>query len=582
LAALQGIYAAILTGQLSDRPTGQPESTDKALKALMAVEAESGNTLQTAELEQALTDTLRELWSPKAARSTIDTYLVDALALARDLISRVGDDSKLAIDPDLDGYYLQSIVVRRLPSLMGQLGETHTLFRTAAAAGRLSSEREVRLLMLDGLLRSTAAGVKDDLAAAYRGNTDGALKGIVDSDIEAMVMTAGLYLSAVDASLIGGAAKNIEITSLDDVYGTAVDDTLKAWATARSALDRLLRQRIDNLTGRLYRSLGLIAALACLGIVVAIVTHRRIVRPLERLESVARTVHDTKNYGLRIDYRSRDEIGRLATAFNERLAELAVAREREIAQHSALARASQLTTVGEMAASIAHEINQPLAAIATNGKAGLRWLERATPDLDEAKASLKRIVSDAGRAIQVIGSIRSIFKKGGEEKVPIDINEVTREVLTLVHLQLQSNRIIVRTQLDQGLPRVLAGRVQLQQVIVNLITNAIEARSAVTDRERVLRISSEFREPQELLLTVEDSGIGIESKDMDRVFERFFTTKQDGMGMGLAICRSIVEAYNGRLWAEPAEGHGSIFRLRLPAAPVAIGSTDNEAAASAL
>jgi len=195
LAALQGIYAAVLTGQLSDRTTGQPESADKALKALMAMEAESANTLQTAELEQALTDTLRALWSPKAVRSMIDTYLVDALALARDLISRVGDDSKLAIDPELDSYYLQSIVVRRLPSLMGQLGETHTLFRTAVAAGGLSSEREVRLLMLDGLLRSTAAGVKDDLAAAYRGNNDGALQGIVGSDIEAMVMTAGLYLS---------------------------------------------------------------------------------------------------------------------------------------------------------------------------------------------------------------------------------------------------------------------------------------------------------------------------------------------------------------------------------------------------
>jgi signal transduction histidine kinase len=128
----------------------------------------------------------------------------------------------------------------------------------------------------------------------------------------------------------------------------------------------------------------------------------------------------------------------------------------------------------------------------------------------------------------------------------------------------------------------VADRVQLQQVIVNLITNAIEAMGAVADRERVLRISPEFREPQELLLTVEDSGIGFDPKDMDRVFDRFFTTKQDGMGMGLAICRSIAEAHNGRLWAEPAEGHGSIFRLRLPAAPPAVGSTDNEAAASAI
>ena len=233
-----------------------------------------------------------------------------------------------------------------------------------------------------------------------------------------------------------------------------------------------------------------------------------------------------------------------------------------------------------MAASIAHEINQPLAAIATSGKAGLRWLERATPDLDEAKASLKRIVSDAGRTNQIIAGIRAIFKKGGEEKVPLDVNEVTREVLTLVHRQLQSNRVFVRTDLAGGLPPVLADRVQLQQVIVNLITNAIEAMGSVTDRERVLRVASEFREPQQLLLTVEDSGIGIDSKDMDQVFDRFFTTKKDGMGMGLAICRSIVEAHNGRLWAEPAEGHGSVFRLQLPAAPSAVGGADNQAATS--
>ena len=301
LATLRGIYAAILTSQSSNGSSEPPgTSANEALKTLAAAEADAdlANIRQTAGLEHALADTLRELWSGKAVRPTIDPFLVDTLTLTRDLVSRIGDDSGLAIDPSLDSYYLQDIIVRKLPAIMGQVGETQALFRTTVAAGALSSEGKVRLLMLDGLLRSNAAAVQDDLAAAYRGNTDGTLKGALDADITAMIMTTGLYLSAVDASLINGPANRADVSSIDQFHLTAVDNTLKVWTLTQTTLDRLLHQRIDKLTRRLGGGLVLIGALVGLSILVAIMTHRYIVRPLQRLEGIARTVHDTKNYGL--------------------------------------------------------------------------------------------------------------------------------------------------------------------------------------------------------------------------------------------------------------------------------------------
>ena len=292
-----------------------------------------------------------------------------------------------------------------------------------------------------------------------------------------------------------------------------------------------LHQRIDKLTRRLAGGLMLIGALVGLSILVAIMTHRYIVRPLQRLEGIARTVHETKNYGLHMQYQSHDEIGRLATAFDDMLDELAVAREREITQQLELARATRLTTMGEMTASIAHELNQPLAAIVANGHAGLRWLGRATPDLDEVKASLQRIVSVGDHASQIIGTIRATFKKGSEEKVPIDVNELVREVLTLLRRELHGHRIFVRTELAERLPRALGNRIQLQQVIVNLVTNAIEAMDSVTDHDRILHVASQARE-SDLLITVEDCGTGIDPSNFDRIFENFHDKiRWDGNGI---------------------------------------------------
>jgi PAS domain S-box-containing protein len=244
---------------------------------------------------------------------------------------------------------------------------------------------------------------------------------------------------------------------------------------------------------------------------------------------------------------------------------------RDMTEHHALrlartevARVTQRMAMDEMTASIVHEIKQPLGAVALNANAGLRWLTRTAPNLDEARDALNRVVTDTNRANEVIDGIRSVFKKENQTKARQDVNKLIREVLTLVGSDTEAQHIAVRTQLSDGLREVPANLVQLRQVIVNLITNAIDAMSTVVDRPRVLRLKTEAHEPSYLLITVEDSGIGIDPESMNRIFDPFFTTKSHGMGMGLSICRSIVENHGGRLSVSLGPSHGSIFHVFLP------------------
>lgn len=244
---------------------------------------------------------------------------------------------------------------------------------------------------------------------------------------------------------------------------------------------------------------------------------------------------------------------------------------RDMTEHHALAlartevaRVTQRMAMDEMTASIVHEIKQPLAAIASNANAGLRWLTRMAPNLDEVRDALNRVVTDTNRANEVIDGIRSVFKKENQTKARQDVNKLIREVLTLVGSDTEAQHIAVRTQLSDGLREVPANLVQLRQVIVNLVTNAIDAMSTVVDRPRVLRLKTEAHEPSYLLITVEDSGIGIDPESMNRIFDPFFTTKSHGMGMGLSICRSIVENHGGRLSVSLGPSHGSIFHVFLP------------------
>jgi PAS domain S-box-containing protein len=231
---------------------------------------------------------------------------------------------------------------------------------------------------------------------------------------------------------------------------------------------------------------------------------------------------------------------------------------------SELARVGRLATMGEMTASIAHEINQPLGAIVTDGSAGLRWLANATPDLEEARVCLKRIVSDGHRASQVISSIRNMITKGSGIKESLNVNELAREVLAFAHGEIESKRILVQTELTEDLSEVLVDRIQLQQVVLNLVMNGIDAMASLRGRARVLRLRSEQNGPANVSLTVEDTGTGIDKSINGRIFEAFFTTKERGMGMGLSICRSIVVAHGGRLSVSPGYPDGSAFRLELP------------------
>jgi signal transduction histidine kinase len=236
------------------------------------------------------------------------------------------------------------------------------------------------------------------------------------------------------------------------------------------------------------------------------------------------------------------------------------------AMQAEVAQVARLTTMGELAASIAHEIRQPLAAVVNNANAGLRWLNNQPPNLKEVRAALKRIVRDSERGGDVIGSIQGMLKKGEQERARLDINDLIREVMRLVQGELKNRGVSSRAELADDLPRVLADRIQLRQVILNLIMNAIEAMVSVSDRARVLRVRSENHGNDGVLVAVEDSGSGIAPEDMDRIFETFFTTKSEGMGMGLSICRSIVESHGGRISASRANPRGSVFQFFLPTA----------------
>jgi PAS domain S-box-containing protein len=229
-----------------------------------------------------------------------------------------------------------------------------------------------------------------------------------------------------------------------------------------------------------------------------------------------------------------------------------------------LAHVVRITTLGELTASIAHEVNQPLGAVIANAEACLRWLRRATPDLDAACRSVEWIIDDGNRASEVIRRVRALAKKTEIDKIPLDVNDVVREVVALVQRELTSNRVLLRMELAPALPPILGDRVQLQQVMINLVMNGIEAMQSVTDRPRELAIQSRRDEERRVLVSVTDCGVGIATEDVDRLFNPFFTTKSSGMGMGLSICRSIVEGHGGRLWATANIPHGATFQFALP------------------
>ena len=229
-----------------------------------------------------------------------------------------------------------------------------------------------------------------------------------------------------------------------------------------------------------------------------------------------------------------------------------------------VAHVSRVLTMGELTTSIAHEVNQPLAGIVTNAGACLRWLAGDPPNLEEAREAARRIIRDGNRASEVIARIRALARKADTEKQPMDLNEAVQEVLALTEGEVRRNGVVVRRDLTPDLPPVLGDRVQLQQVALNLVMNGIEAMTTVTDRPRVLIVRTQRVDGDHACVTVQDSGVGLDPKSADHIFEAFYSTKRGGMGMGLSISRSIVENHGGRLYALPSDGPGATFQFTVP------------------
>jgi C4-dicarboxylate-specific signal transduction histidine kinase len=229
-----------------------------------------------------------------------------------------------------------------------------------------------------------------------------------------------------------------------------------------------------------------------------------------------------------------------------------------------LAHANRVATMGQLSASIAHEVNQPIAALLTNAETAVRWLARQPPNLEKAKPLIDRIIGDGKRAADILSRIRDFSKKAPARKEDLEINEAILEIMGLTRVAMSDHGVLVKMQLSEGLPHILGDRVQLQQVILNLIMNAIEAMSEVTEGSCELLISTSKAESDGVLVTIRDSGPGLPHANPERIFEAFYTTKANGLGMGLSICRSIVEAHGGRLWATPNEPRGAVFCMTLP------------------
>jgi signal transduction histidine kinase len=240
------------------------------------------------------------------------------------------------------------------------------------------------------------------------------------------------------------------------------------------------------------------------------------------------------------------------------------AQEALRASQAELAHVNRVMTMGELAASIAHEVNQPLSAIVMNANACVRWLSGASPNLDQAREAAQRMARDGTRAGEVIARIRAMTRKAETGKERLDLNQTIKEVVTLTQGEMRKNGVALQTELGGDLSPVLGDRIQLQQLLLNLIVNGIEAMSSIADRPRQLAITSQNGETDQVRVAVRDSGVGLDPQSRERIFEAFFTTKPAGMGMGLSISRSIIQNHGGRLWAVPNHGPGTTFYFTVP------------------
>jgi C4-dicarboxylate-specific signal transduction histidine kinase len=245
--------------------------------------------------------------------------------------------------------------------------------------------------------------------------------------------------------------------------------------------------------------------------------------------------------------------------------ELRKAEEALRQAYADLTRVSRITSIGALTASLAHEINQPIGAAVANANACLRWLAADAPDLEEVRAAAAAIVKNGTRAAEIVARTRRLFEKGAPQSEPIDVDDVVRETVALLSGETTRHAVSIRTSLATGLPQIQADRVQLQQVLMNLILNGIDAMESVVGA-REITIASQMNDEAQIMISVADAGAGLAPELAEKLFDTFFTTKPHGTGMGLSISRSIISAHGGRLWAEPNEPRGALFRFTLPTA----------------
>jgi len=379
--------------------------------------------------------------------------------------------------------------------------------------------------------------------------------------LSAIAITTFLALKNQEAVTVLKEQASLIDLSHDAIFVRDMDSTIRFW---NRGAERLYGWARDEVLGKQSHVLLQTVFPA---------TPEAIVRELLETDRWEGTLLHTTRAGARVSVASRwalqrDPRGRPLAVLetNTDITERQHAQEALQQAQANLAHVTRVTTLGELAASIAHEVNQPLAAVVTNGEAGLRWLGRAEPDLEEAKGALHRMIADGKRAGEVIARIRSLARKAPTQAAPLSIAETIEEVLPLVQRELMRHRVRLRLDLARDLPTVAADRVQLQQVMINLLVNAVQAMESVTDRPRELTVRTSRCDDGRVLVEVEDSGLGLDADTAGRLFDAFYTTKPGGMGMGLSICRSIMEAHGGRIWAAPNDGPGATFRFTLPPA----------------
>jgi C4-dicarboxylate-specific signal transduction histidine kinase len=263
--------------------------------------------------------------------------------------------------------------------------------------------------------------------------------------------------------------------------------------------------------------------------------------------------------------RARDELQSAVVKLEDLNKMLQLEHEALQQAQAELAHVSRVANLGVMGASIAHEVSQPLSAIAANGEAGLRWLAREVPQTEQAITSMRGIISDAKRASEIVGRVREFARKPEPELTPLDIHEIIEEAVALMRREIVGHQVTLDLQLAPGLPAIRGDRIQLQQVIINLLTNAVQAMATIADRPRLVTVRTQEHQPHDVQVAIQDAGIGMAPELLGRLFSPFYTTKPRGMGLGLSICRSIVEAHGGRISACRNTGPGMTFTFSLPA-----------------